>query len=423
MVDRRYSVPNVVAENIQVRYTVGTNDPRFRSRGVQRLGDLFLGRQGRTTVRALRGVNLVVNEGEMVGIVGANGSGKSTFLRTVAGVEQPDRGRILARYQPVLLGVHASLQQSLSGSENVRLGCLAMGLTPEEAAEAHEFVVGLSALGSAIYRPMETYSSGMSSRLRFAIALAARPKILLIDEALSTGDATFSERSSTAMSEMLSDAGTVFLVNHAAKVIQEMCSRAVWMHRGELIMDGPAEAVAERYRWWAWNVAKNESEVADKLLADVLRGASNDTISVLEPELHRNPIPRHASRRKPGKRLQSTSKRATRGRTSDRVEDDLEPSAAEEAALKQWSDALEPKESHVQFPSLPKPAREVESFKRRNDDPPPIRFSPRSKRIMLRPADPRDSATAAADLTNRRLKSQKQLHGSREDQSEEQARK
>ena len=91
-----------------------------------------------------------------MGIVGANGSGKSTFLRNVAGVEQPDRGRILVRYQPLLLGVSAALQPALSGSENVRLGCLAMGLSPEEAAEAFDYVVELSALGSAIHRPMGT---------------------------------------------------------------------------------------------------------------------------------------------------------------------------------------------------------------------------------------------------------------------------
>lgn len=287
--------PNIVAENVQVRYTVNTNDPGQRAKGLRRIGNAMLGRQGQTTVRALRGVNFVAREGEMVGVVGANGSGKSTFLRNIAGVEQPDRGRILVRYQPLLLGVSAALQPSLSGSENVRLGCLAMGLSPEEAAEAFDFVVELSALGSAIHRPMGTYSSGMGSRLRFAIALAARPKILLIDEALSTGDATFAERSERAMDELLAEAGTVLLVNHAAKVIQELCTRAVWMHRGEILMNGPAEAVAEKYRWWAWNVAKGKEDVADKLLHDVVSNAVKEEINILEPELIDNPVPRHAT--------------------------------------------------------------------------------------------------------------------------------
>src|SRR5699024_4807850 len=126
MADSKLQDPNIIAENVQVRYTVNTNDPSHRGRGLRRLTNAVAGRHGQTTVRALRGVNFVAREGEMVGIVGANGSGKSTFLRNVAGVEQPDRGRILVRYQPLLLGVSAALQPALSGSENVRLGCLAM---------------------------------------------------------------------------------------------------------------------------------------------------------------------------------------------------------------------------------------------------------------------------------------------------------
>src|SRR5690625_2182318 len=171
-----------------------------------------------------------------------------------------------------------------------------MGLSPDEAAEAFDYVVELSALGAAIHRPMGTYSSGMGARLRFAIALAARPKIMLIDEALSTGDATFAERSERAMDELLAEAGTVLLVNHAAKVIQELCTRAVWMHKGEILMNGPAEAVAEKYRWWAWNVAKGKEDIADKLLHDVVSNAVKEEINILEPELIKNPIPRHAAR-------------------------------------------------------------------------------------------------------------------------------
>src|SRR5690625_1806075 len=298
MADSEVQEPTIIAENVQVRYTVNTNDPGSKATGVRRLTNKIVGRQGQTTVRALRGVNFVAREGEMVGIVGANGSGKSTFLRNVAGVEQPDRGRILVRYQPLLLGVSAALQPALSGSENVRLGCLAMGLSPEEAAETFDYVVELSALGPAIHRPMGTYSSGMGARLRFAIALAARPKIMLIDEALSTGDATFAERSERAMDELLAEAGTVLLVNHAAKVIQELCTRAVWMHKGEILMNGPAEAVAEKYRWWAWNVAKGKEDIADKLLHDVVSNAVKEEINILEPELIKNPIPRHAARPK-----------------------------------------------------------------------------------------------------------------------------
>lgn len=405
MVDSELEHPNIIAENVQVRYTVNTNDPGQSAKGLRRIGNSMLGRKGQTTVRALRGVNLVAREGEMVGVVGANGSGKSTFLRNIAGVEQPDRGRILVRYQPLLLGVSAALQPGLSGSENVRLGCLAMGLSPDEAAEAFDYVVELSALGPAIHRPMGTYSSGMGARLRFAIALAARPKILLVDEALSTGDATFAERSERAMDELLAEAGTMLLVNHAAKVIQELCTRAVWMHKGEILMDGPAEAVAEKYRWWAWNVAKGKEDTADKLLSDVVRNAVSDEINILEPELIRDPIPRHAARR--AKVQQSkASRHVKRQARADNSEETEEPLLAA-AETQVWPEKISGEYPVAKFPVLPKPASEAVSAPRIHDDPPPMRLRPSNKRVVLRAADPSDraSSVAADDLTGRRLES------------------
>lgn len=403
MVESEFQAPTIVAQNVQVRYKVNTKDPGARSTGLRRIGNAMLGRRGQTTVRALRGVNLVASEGEMVGIVGANGSGKSTFLRNIAGVEQPDRGRILVRYQPLLLGVSAALQSALSGSENVRLGCLAMGLSPEEAAEAFDYVVEVSALGAAIHRPMGTYSSGMSARLSFAIALAARPKILLIDEALSTGDATFAERSERAMDELLAKAGTVLLVNHAAKVIQELCTRAVWMHKGEILMNGPAEAVAEKYRWWAWNVAKGEEDIADKLLHDVVSNAVKEEIDVIDPELIRAPIPRHAAR---STRLTKSAKQ--HARHMNKSDEIGEPGASTLSSREPQIRADEPEteKSIAKFPSLPKPATQAISSPRIHDEPAPVRLRPRAKRVVLRAADPQDRAStvaASGDLTGRRL--------------------
>lgn len=405
MVDSELELPNIIAENVQVRYTVNTNDPGQSSKGLRRIGNAIRGRRGQTTVRALRGVNLVAREGEMVGIVGANGSGKSTFLRNIAGVEQPDRGRILVRYQPLLLGVSAALQPALSGSENVRLGCLAMGLSPEEAAEAFDFVVELSALGSAIHRPMGTYSSGMGARLRFAIALAARPKILLIDEALSTGDATFAERSEKAMDELLAEAGTMLLVNHAAKVIQELCTRAVWMHKGEILMNGPAEAVAEKYRWWAWNVAKGKEDIADKLLHDVVSNAVKEEINILEPELITEPFPRHAARTV--KKTAASAKHTERKDQNDEVKETPAPLlAATESQV--WPGDIATVPPKAKFPSLPKPASQAVSAPRIHSDPPPLRLRPSKNRVVLRAADPKDRASSVAsndDFTGRRLAS------------------
>ncbi|KXZ57312.1 Teichoic acids export ATP-binding protein TagH [Brevibacterium ravenspurgense] len=310
----------VVVDDVHISYSVPVSNQCGRLARVQQK---ILGSGRKQKVHALRGVSLVARKGEFIGLIGANGSGKSTLLRLIAGVERPDEGQILARSQPTLLGVNAALQPALSGADNVRLGCLAMGMTPQQAEAVFDEVVELSALEDSIYRPMGSYSSGMAARLRFAIAVANRPSILLIDEALSTGDATFAQRSSEAMDQMLENAGTVFLVNHAAKVIQEMCSRAIWLHEGQIIMDGPADEVAEKYRWWAWNIAKGEDETAERLLEKAIAEGDPEVVEVLQDAPMEMLQPRHFSgvkrfrpsrhvRDEEGHRSVSVPERATR---------------------------------------------------------------------------------------------------------------
>lgn len=280
--DERWRAPaespvTVVAHNIRMRYKVLRTD-RTPRRGLAGK----LSRKQRVSVSALRGVSFTVRSGEFVGIIGRNGSGKSTLLRALAGLESPSSGTVLTTSKPMLLGVNAALIPDLTGAQNVKLGALAMGLTPERADEIFEEVVDLSALGEAIDLPMRTYSSGMGSRLKFAISLAADPSILMIDEALATGDATFAERSTRAMDGMLEKAGTVFLVNHAAQTIENMCSRAIWMERGQVVLDGDAAEVARKYRWFAHNLAQGEEEKAAGLLRDaILEGEAQHRASQL----------------------------------------------------------------------------------------------------------------------------------------------
>ncbi|MCZ0858941.1 ABC transporter ATP-binding protein [Actinomyces israelii] len=259
----------VVAENVRVRYRAPSTDAAdFREVSLGRKVFLRLtGQKPKVTVDALKGVSFVARAGQSIGILGRNGSGKSTLLRIIAGLETPRSGLVSARSNPVLLGVNAALVPDLSGERNVRLGCLAMGLSRAETEAVLPDIVELAGIGKSIYRPMKTYSSGMASRLRFAIAAASNPDILLIDEALSTGDAAFKERSENKMTQLRQNAGTVFIVNHAAQVIEEMCTRALWLMDGALIGDGPGPEIAHDYRWWSWNIAKNEPEKADKILA------------------------------------------------------------------------------------------------------------------------------------------------------------
>ncbi|GII97628.1 teichoic acid transport system ATP-binding protein [Sediminihabitans luteus] len=281
----------VVVDDLSMRYHVTADADEAGLGRTARTVRALVGRGPSMIVRAISSVSFVAHGGEQIGIVGQNGSGKSTLLRVVAGLERPSRGRVLATSQPVLIGVNAALQPELSGAQNIRLGCLAMGLDPDRARAAVPEVAELADLGDAIRRPMKSYSSGMAARLRFAIATAANPHILLIDEALATGDAAFRERSEARMEALRRDAGTVFLVSHAARTIEETCTRALWLEHGRVVLDGPAADVALRYRRFAWALAKNRPNQARKIIDAARQAHEEVAVHVL-----RTPAPRGIAR-------------------------------------------------------------------------------------------------------------------------------
>lgn len=288
----------VALSDVHVRYRVPSTDGDERSKQprLQRVASRALGAGPQVSVRALSGVSLLARSGESIGVIGRNGSGKSTLLRIISGLEPPTRGTVLAESTPVLLGVNAALVPDLSGTENIRLGLLAMGKTPAEVQVLVSEVADLAGIGRSIHLPMKSYSSGMGSRLRFAIAAAAEPDILLIDEALATGDAAFKVRSEQKMTELRERAGTVFLVSHAAQTIEEMCTRAIWLHKGRIIHDGPAYETAQKYRWWAWNVAKGNHGTADSVMKEVVSQRQLPSVNIIEPPVDRRLPPRHARR-------------------------------------------------------------------------------------------------------------------------------
>ncbi|MFD6139550.1 ATP-binding cassette domain-containing protein [Promicromonospora sp. NPDC060271] len=288
--------PTVAVQGLRMHYrTPSTDTSSGRRARLKRTVLNALGQEPKVTVRALTDISFVANSGEQIGIVGQNGSGKSTLLRIIAGLEKPTKGQVLAESTPVLIGVNAALVPDLPGEENVRLGCLAMGLSPAEAQAAIPDVIELAGLGKSIYLPMRTYSSGMAARLRFAIATAARPHILLIDEALATGDAAFKERSEVRMERLRKEAGTVFLVSHAAQTIEESCTRAIWLHHGRLVLDGEAQDVAVRYRKWAWAHAKDKPGDAKQVLEEAFAERRETEVRFDTPEPAKGPVrERHA---------------------------------------------------------------------------------------------------------------------------------
>ncbi|GLZ14425.1 ABC transporter ATP-binding protein [Actinomadura sp. NBRC 104425] len=199
-------------------------------------------------VHAVRGVSFIAYRGDAIGVIGTNGSGKSTLLKAIAGLLPPARGAVYTDGQPSLLGVNAALMRDLSGSRNIILGCLAMGLSQEETKKRYDEIVKFADLKPGfIDYPMSTYSSGMGARLRFAIAAARTHDVMLIDEALATGDAKFKRRSKAKIDELRKQAGAVFLVAHNLDVIEETCNRVIWLDEGRIKMDGDPQTVLSAY--------------------------------------------------------------------------------------------------------------------------------------------------------------------------------
>lgn len=239
--------------------------------------------RGRKTryVHSLRSTSFISVQGESVGVIGRNGSGKSTLLKLIAGSEPPTHGQVLVKSQPMLLGVSPVLQPYLSGRENVVLGCLALGMSREEALETEPSISEWADIGDAIDRPLRTYSAGQGARLGFAISTAMKPEILLVDEALSTGDAAFADRARDRMSSLLDEAGNLFLVSHTPDQILNNCTRTLWVHRGEIIADGPSDYVVAQYQEWIERTKKGEH-------AGFIEGVRSNYTKpaiVLEPEL------------------------------------------------------------------------------------------------------------------------------------------
>ncbi|WP_052256886.1 ABC transporter ATP-binding protein [Salinicoccus sp. YB14-2] len=196
---------------------------------------------------ALNDISFEVNEGDSVGIIGLNGSGKSTLTDLLAEVTQPSSGTIDINGEVSLIAIGAGLEQELTGIENIRLKCLMHGLTDKKIDAIFDDIVEFSELGDFIHQPIRTYSSGMKSRLGFSIAINTDPDILIVDEALSVGDKTFSQKCLVKIKEFQEQNKTIFFVSHSGGQIKDMCNKAAWVQFGKLERFGEVEPILEEY--------------------------------------------------------------------------------------------------------------------------------------------------------------------------------
>ncbi len=221
---------------------------KLYSKTSDKLLDLFSLRRQGTAHNALRDVSFEVEEGAVVGIVGLNGSGKSTLSNLIAGVTMPTEGQVEIVGSAALIAISSGLNNQLTGLENIELKGLMMGLSKQRIKEITPGIIEFAELGKFIHQPIKVYSSGMKARLGFAISVHIDPDILVIDEALSVGDQTFTDKCMAKVNEFKDRGKTIFFISHSLSQVSKFCNKALWIHEGSVRQYGEIDEVISSYK-------------------------------------------------------------------------------------------------------------------------------------------------------------------------------
>ena len=232
--------PIIVFDKVSKVYTLYRNSR-------EQFAALFYNSKKFKRHKALEDVSFTIRKGESVAIIGRNGAGKSTVLKMVTGVAFPTKGKVYVKGRvSALLELTAGFVPDMTGRENIQFKCYVLGLKGDEIKEIEEKAIEFADLGEYIDQPVRTYSSGMRVRLGFAININTNPDILVIDEALSVGDANFKKKCKDKISELISQNITVIYVSHS-KDIQDFCDRCIYLQKGKVIFDGTMQETLEKY--------------------------------------------------------------------------------------------------------------------------------------------------------------------------------
>ena len=243
-------LPNELAiriENLSITYKINIESKKTLKTAVMRASK---GQKIKTkTVNAITDLSLDIPHGSVVGIVGANGAGKSTLMRSIAGILPPTQGRITVDGKiSTLLALGVGFNPALSGRDNIILGGLASGMSRDEIEAHTDAIAEFADLPEGfIDMPVRTYSAGMYGRVAFSVAVNLTPDILLLDEALSAGDAGFKEKSFNRMRELCKQASTILVVSHALSSINELCDSAIWINKGRMLAHGKPKEITDQY--------------------------------------------------------------------------------------------------------------------------------------------------------------------------------
>ena len=235
----------ITVDNVSVHFRMDKN----RTTSLKEWVVSFLkGKQQYEEFHALENVTFDVKRGEIFGVIGRNGAGKSTLLKVVSGIYKPTSGKAVSagRIAP-MLELGSGFDQELSGHDNIFLNGAILGFSEDFLKEKYDEIVAFSELGEFIHQPIKTYSSGMMMRLAFSVATIVEPEILIVDEILAVGDASFQQKSRARMLELMQGGTTVLFVSHTMSQIREMCDRVLWLDHGTVKMIGETQQVCDAY--------------------------------------------------------------------------------------------------------------------------------------------------------------------------------
>ncbi len=258
---------SVVVKNVYKKYKMHTKPS-------EKILDLLLPKGYGEDFYALQNISFTAEKGDVIGLVGVNGSGKSTLSNIIAGVIPPTTGSIHTVGQASLIAIASGLNHQLSGRENIELKCLMLGFSKKEIKELEPEIIEFADIGKFIDQPVKKYSSGMKSRLGFAISVTVDPDILIVDEALSVGDQAFAQKSKNKMMEFKKKGKTIFFVSHSMGQVKEFCEKVMWLEYGEIKDYGPVEKVLPEYEAFLKKYKAMTKEEQKKFREEVMKKQS-----------------------------------------------------------------------------------------------------------------------------------------------------
>lgn len=282
----------------KVKFEHVTKKYKMYSKSSDKLKDLFFRNANGDYHYALNNVSFEVPEGEIVGIVGLNGSGKSTLSNLIAGVTIPNKGKVTINGSASLIAISSGLNNQLTGIENIELKALMMGLTKEKIKEITPKVIEFADIGKFMYQPVKTYSSGMKSRIGFAISVHINPDILVIDEALSVGDQTFTKKCLDKMNEFKEQGKTIFFISHSLSQVKNFCTKALWLHYGQFKEYGDVHEVVGHYEGFLKRYNQMTVEEREKQKEEELSNCQHGLLQANSTSIKRKPYRKVKVKRK-----------------------------------------------------------------------------------------------------------------------------